>query len=60
MQYRMMRSLQSAKRYRVQEEQMGNYHFEKRQHTHDDLVYALALACLAAREYGVKGVIIKI
>jgi len=35
---------------------VGNFIFEKRQHTHDDLAYALALACLAAREYGVKGV----
>lgn len=29
---------------------------DKRQHLHDDLAYVLALACLAAREYGVKGV----
>ena len=35
---------------------VGNFIFEKRQHMHDDLAYALALACLAAREYGVKGV----
>ena len=32
----------------------------RRQYMHDDIDYALALACLAAREYGVKGVIIKI
>jgi hypothetical protein len=35
---------------------VGNFIFEKRQHAYDDLAYALALACLAAREYGVKGV----
>ena len=39
---------------------VGNFIFEKRQHTHDDLAYALALACLAAKEYGVPGVIIKV
>ena len=39
---------------------VGNFIFEKKQHSHDDLAYALALACLAAREYGVRGVIIKI
>lgn len=39
---------------------VGNFIFEKRQHMYDDLAYALALACLAAKEYGVPGVIIKI
>ncbi len=29
---------------------------DKRQHLHDDLAFALALACLAAKEYGMKGV----
>jgi len=33
--------------------------FEKRQHMHDDLGYALALACFAAKQ-DVKGVIIKV
>jgi len=34
---------------------VGNYTFDKRQHMHDDLAYALALACMAAKEC-VKGV----
>ncbi|MGH9922452.1 MAG: hypothetical protein ACRD38_06850 [Nitrososphaerales archaeon] len=39
---------------------IGNFIFDKTQHMHDDLAYALVLACMAAREYGVKGVIIKV
>ncbi len=38
----------------------GGFRFYKRNGTYDDLGYALALACFAARQDGVKGVIIKI
>ncbi len=39
---------------------VGNFLFDKRLHAHDDLAYALALACMAAREFGERGVIIKV
>ncbi|MGH9922276.1 MAG: hypothetical protein ACRD38_05950, partial [Nitrososphaerales archaeon] len=38
----------------------GGFKFYKRNGTYDDLGYALALACLAAKQDGVPGVIIKI
>jgi len=38
----------------------GGFKFYKRNGTYDDLGYALALACFAARQDGVKGVIIKV
>lgn len=38
----------------------GGFKFYKRNGTYDDLGYALALACLGAKQDGVKGVIIKL
>jgi len=38
----------------------GGFKFSKRNGTYDDLGYALALACFAAKQDGVRGVIIKI
>lgn len=38
----------------------GGYRFYKRNGTYDDLGYALAMACFAAKEYGSSGVVIVI
>ena len=38
----------------------GGFRFYKRHGTYDDLGYALALACLAAKQGGPEGVIIKV
>ncbi len=38
----------------------GSFKFYKRSGTCDDVRYALAFACFAAKQSGVKGVIIKV
>jgi len=50
--------LHSLNAIKYKRNRVGNFIFEKRQHAHDDLAYALALACLVAREQGPEGVII--